>query len=116
MATEKKTAPRLSTVALADAYAQAAALAKAAEKAAATLRAQVLERVEVLGTDVLIGRTHTVTLSRSLRESLDQKEVRALLTPRQIAAVTRQTVVKTLSCAHNNEVIVGFTAANEEAA
>jgi hypothetical protein len=91
---------------LVDDYAKARAAKTAAEKAESTLRKQLLDQFDARGTNRLEGEIYEITRSGSSREMLDGDAVRLLLTPAQIAAVTKTVPVTNLSVAKLDELIV----------
>lgn len=77
---------------LADLYAYAKAEADAAKKRADDLREQIL----AAGVDRLDGDRFTVTVSESVRRSIDAELVRELLSKEDLALVTKETPVASL--------------------
>ena len=90
---------------LVDSYAKARAEAKAAEKLEQALREQVVAQFEARGVNALSGHAYDVFRTVSVRETLDSKAVRLLLTPAQIEAVTKRSSVQTLSVTARGEVV-----------
>ena len=77
---------------LADRYARAKIAYDAAKAEMEALKAQIIDA----GVESIIGDQFAVTVSLSERTSLDQKAVKALLTPRQIAEVSTVSVITTV--------------------
>lgn len=77
---------------LADRYALAKIAYDAAKAEMEGLKAQIIES----GVEGMIGNQFAVTVSLSERTSLDQKAVKALLTPKQIADVSTVSVITTV--------------------
>lgn len=77
---------------LADRYALAKIAYDAAKAEMEALKAQIIES----GVEGMIGNQFAVTVSLSERTSLDQKAVKALLTPKQIADVSTVSVITTV--------------------
>lgn len=82
----------LSNLTLADRYADAKARADEAE---ATLKA-IREEILATGVERLDGAFASVTVALSERASLDAASVKKLLTPEQVQAVTKVSLVTTL--------------------
>jgi len=77
---------------LADRYAQIKAEADAWAKKLEAVKAEIKE----LGVEEVIGDHFTVTVSLSERSTLDQKKVKEILTPAQIAACNSVALVTTI--------------------
>lgn len=77
---------------LADRYALAKIAYDAAKAEMEALKAQIIES----GVEGIVGDQFAVTVSLSERTSLDQKAVKALLTPKQIADVSTVSVITTV--------------------
>lgn len=91
---------------LVDDYAKARLIKTAAEKDEARLRKQVIDQLDARGGNRIAGKVYEITRSTSSREMLDGDAVRALLTPKQIEAVTKSVAVTNLSVAKLDEVVV----------
>ena len=77
---------------LADRYALAKIAYDAAKAEMEALKDQIIES----GVEGIVGDQFAVTVSLSERTSLDQKAVKALLTPKQIADVSTVSVITTV--------------------
>jgi predicted nucleic acid-binding Zn-ribbon protein len=77
---------------LADRYAQIKAESEAINKKLEALKAEIKE----LGVEEIVGDHFTVTVSLSERLTLDQKKVKEILTPAQIAACNSVALVTTI--------------------
>lgn len=77
---------------LADRYAQVKAEAEALNKKLEALKAEIKE----LGVEEIVGDNFTVTVSLSERSTLDQKKVKEILTPAQIAACNSVALITTI--------------------
>jgi hypothetical protein len=77
---------------LADRYAQIKAEADAWAKKLEAVKAEIKD----LGVEEVIGDHFTVTVSLSERSTLDQKKVKEILTPAQIAACNSVALVTTI--------------------
>lgn len=77
---------------LADRYAQVKAEAEALNKKLEAIKAEIKE----LGVEEIVGNNFTVTVSLSERSTLDQKKVKEILTPAQIAACNSVALVTTI--------------------
>lgn len=82
----------LSNLTLADRYAEAKARAEEAEALLKVIRDEIL----ATGVERLDGEFASVTVALSERASLDAASVKKLLTPEQVQAVTKTTLVTTL--------------------
>ena len=77
---------------LADRYVAAKLAYDAAKAEMEAAKAEILD----LGVEYLFGENFAVTVGLSERTTLDQKAVKALLTPKQIAEVSTTTVITTV--------------------
>ena len=77
---------------LADRYATAKIAYDLAKAEMESLKAEIIQS----GVESIIGDHFAVTVGLSERTSLDQKAVKALLTPKQIADVSTVTVITTV--------------------
>lgn len=77
---------------LADLYAQAKARADAAAEELEALRKQILET----GSDKVLGDFYMVAVNISERVTIDSKKVREILTPDQVASVSRTSEILSL--------------------
>jgi hypothetical protein len=77
---------------LADKFAAAKIAYDLAKAEMEALKAQIIES----GVESIIGDNFAVTVSLSERTSLDQKAVKALLTPAQIMSVSTTSVITTV--------------------
>lgn len=77
---------------LADRYAQIKAEAEALNKKLEAIKSEIKE----LGVEEIVGSNFTVTVSLSERSTLDQKKVKEILTPAQIAACNSVALVTTI--------------------
>ena len=78
--------------ALADRYALIKAEIDGLERLLAAAKAEI----KAAGREEIVGATAIVTLSLSERNSLDTAAVKKILTPEQIAACTKTTLVETI--------------------
>lgn len=77
---------------LADRYAQIKAEADAWAKKLEELKTEIKE----LGVEEIVGDNFTVTVGLSERSTLDQKKVKEILTPAQIAACNSVALITTI--------------------
>jgi len=82
----------LTNLTLADRYANAKARADEAEAILKAIREEIL----ATGVERLDGAFASVTVALSERSSLDSASVKKMLTPEQVAAVTKVSLVTTL--------------------
>lgn len=93
----------MTNMTLADRYALIDAEIKALEKAKDAIKAEI----KATGRELIEGDKFDVVVGLSERSALDQAKVKALLTPAQIAACTKTTMIETLRVkAHAKHIVL----------